>query len=250
MGQKVNPNSLRIGYIKGWESNWFSSKKEYADKLIEDHQIRTYLEARMAKANIARIVIERTLKRIIITVHSAKPGVIIGKGGGEVERIKEELHKITQKEIYINIYEIKRPALYAKLVADAIAYQVQARVSYKRAIRNAIADTMREGAQGVKVRASGRLGGLEIARSEVAKEGRIPLHTLRADIDYALSEAQTVYGKIGVKVWIFRNEIYQRSSLTPDPTTALQSTGGRQMRSNNNNKKNTLKKESKISKIH
>jgi small subunit ribosomal protein S3 len=246
MGQKVNPNSLRIGYIKGWESNWFSSKKEYADKLIEDHQIRTYLEARMAKANIARIVIERTLKRIIITVHSAKPGVIIGKGGGEVERIKEELHKITQKEIYINIYEIKRPALYAKLVADAIAHQVQARVSYKRAIRNAIADTMREGAQGVKVRASGRLGGLEIARSEAFKEGRVPLHTLRADIDYALSEAQTVYGKIGIKVWIFRNEIYQRSNLTSDPVIAPQPSVDRQMR---NDKKNTLKKESKISKI-
>jgi len=239
MGQKVNPNSLRIGYIKGWESNWFSPKKGYADKLIEDHKIRKYLGVRMAKANLSKIVIERTLKRITITVHSSKPGIIIGKGGAEVERIKEELRKLTQKEVHINILEIKRPELDAKLVANSIAQQIQARVSYKRVIKQAIAATIRAGAQGIKVSASGRLGGVEIARTEQFKEGRIPLHTLRADIDYALAEAQTVYGKIGIKVWIFKNEIYQRPDLSSNPTstTASESSKGAQ--------KNTLKGRSK-----
>lgn len=223
MGQKVNPNSLRIGYIKGWESNWFSPKKGYADKLIEDHQIRTYLGVRMSKANLSRIVIERTLKRITITVHSSKPGMIIGKGGAEVERIKEELRKLTEKEVHVNIMEIKRPELDAKLVADSIAQQIQARVSYKRAMKQALATTMRVGAQGIKVHVSGRLGGAEIARSEQSKEGRIPLHTLRADIDYALGEAQTVYGKIGIKVWIFKDEIYQRPDLAANATTTVPS---------------------------
>jgi len=239
MGQKVYPNSLRIGYIKGWESNWFSPKKGYADKLIEDHKIRKYLGVRMAKANLSKIVIERTLKRITITVHSSKPGIIIGKGGAEVERIKEELRKLTQKEVHINILEIKRPELDAKLVANSIAQQIQARVSYKRVIKQAIAATIRAGAQGIKVSASGRLGGVEIARTEQFKEGRIPLHTLRADIDYALAEAQTVYGKIGIKVWIFKNEIYQRPDLSSNPTstTASESSKGAQ--------KNTLKGRSK-----
>lgn len=220
MGQKVNPISLRLGYIKGWESNWFSSKKDYADKLLEDHKIRIYLGARMAKANLSKIAIERTLKRVIITVHSAKPGIIIGKGGAEVERIKEELRKLTDKEVHVNIWEIKRPELDATLVANAIAQQIQARVSYKRAVKQALASTMRVGAQGIKIHVSGRLAGAEIARSEQFKEGRIPLHTLRADIDYALAEAQTVYGKIGIKVWIFKNEIYQRPYLSANPATS------------------------------
>jgi small subunit ribosomal protein S3 len=220
MGQKVNPNSLRIGYIKGWESNWFSPKKGYADKLIEDHKIRTYLGVRMAKANLSKVVIERTLKRITITVHTSKPGMIIGKGGAEVERIKEELRKLTEKEVHVNILEIKRPELDAKLVGDSIAQQIQARVSYKRAVKQALAATMRVGAQGIKIQVSGRLAGAEIARSEQFKEGRIPLHTLRADIDYALGEAQTVYGKIGIKVWIFKNEIYQRPDLSANAMVA------------------------------
>lgn len=235
MGQKVNPNSLRLGYIKGWESNWFSSKKGYADKLIEDYKIRKYLEVRMAKANLSKIVIERTLKRITITVHSSKPGIIIGKGGAEVERIKEELRKLTEKEVHINILEIKRPELDAKLVANSMAQQIQARVSYKRVVKQALAATMRVGAQGIKIHVSGRLAGAEIARSEQFKEGRVPLHTLRADIDYALGEAQTVYGKIGIKVWIFKNEIYQRPDLSANPTN----TSGSE--SNKGSQKNSFK---------
>jgi small subunit ribosomal protein S3 len=221
MGQKVNPISLRLGYIKGWESNWFSSRRDYADKLIEDDKIRSYLWARMSKGNIAKIVIERTLKRITITIHTAKPGVIIGKGGTEIERIQGELKKLTGKDIQINILEIKRPEMDAKLVGDAIAQQLQARISYKRAVKQALAATMRVGAQGIKIQIGGRLGGAEIARSEQYKEGRIPLHTLRADIDYALAEARTVYGKIGIKVWIFKGEIYHKPDLSPN---ALMST--------------------------
>jgi small subunit ribosomal protein S3 len=216
MGQKVNPVSLRLGYIKGWDSNWFSSKRDYAHKLIEDDKLRNYLWARMSKGNISRIVIERTLKRVTITIHTAKPGVIIGKGGAEVERIQGELKKLTGKDIQINILEIKKPELEAKLVGDAIAQQLQARVSYKRAVKQAIAATMRVGAQGIKIQVSGRLGGAEIARSEQYKEGRVPLHTLRADIDYELAEAKTVYGKIGIKVWIFKGEIYHKPDLSPN----------------------------------
>jgi small subunit ribosomal protein S3 len=220
MGQKVNPVSFRLGYIKGWESNWFSSKREYADKLIEDSKIRDYLWARMSKGNIAKIVIERTLKRINITIHTAKPGVIIGKGGTEVERIQGELKKLTSKDVQINILEIKRPELDAKLVGETIAQQLQARISYKRAVKQALSTTMRVGAQGIKIQVGGRLGGAEIARSEHYKEGRIPLHTLRADIDYALAEAKTVYGKIGIKVWIFKGEVYHRPDLSPNASAA------------------------------
>lgn len=216
MGQKVNPIGLRLGYIKGWESNWFSPKKSYADKLIEDDKIRNYLRARMSKGSISKIIIERTLKRITITIHTARPGVIIGKGGAEVERIKGELKKLTGKEVQINIWEVKRPELDAKLVGDSIAQQLQARISYRRAVKQALAATTRVGAQGIKIQVSGRLGGAEIARSEQSKEGRIPLQTLRADIDYAVAEANTVYGKIGVKVWIFKGEVYNRPDLSPN----------------------------------
>lgn len=220
MGQKVNPISLRLGYIKGWESNWFSSKRDYADKLLEDDQIRNYLKARMAKGNISKIVIERTLKRITTTIHTARPGVIIGKGGAEVERIQGELKQLTGKDVQVNILEVKRPELDAKLVGDAIAQQLQARISYKRAVKQALAGTMRVGAQGIKIQVSGRLGGAEIARSEQYKEGRIPLHTLRADIDYALAEGKTVYGKIGIKVWIFKGEVYHKLDLSPNAVVA------------------------------
>jgi len=214
MGQKVNPNNLRLGYIRDWESNWVANKRDYATKLIEDHKIRTYLDARLAKCGLSKIVIERTLKRIIINLHSSKPGMLIGKSGSEVERIKEELVKLTGKEVYVNVLEIKRPEMEAKLVAVSIAQQIQARVAYKKVIKQALASTMRAGGQGIKVCISGRLGGVEIARSEKFKEGRVPLHTIRADIDYALAEAQTTYGKIGIKVWIFRKEIYDRNDTS------------------------------------
>ncbi|MEM7055345.1 MAG: 30S ribosomal protein S3 [Bacteroidota bacterium] len=221
MGQKVNPIGLRLGYIKGWESNWFSSKRSYADKLIEDEKIRHYLRTRMSKGSISKIIIERTLKRITITIHTARPGMVIGKGGTEVEQIKGELQKLIGKEVQINILEVKRPELDAKLVADSIAQQLQARVSYRRAMKQALAATTRVGAQGIKIQVSGRLGGVEIARTEQYKEGRVPLHTLRADIDYTVSEANTVYGKIGVKVWIFKGEVYNKPDLSPNVVAGI-----------------------------
>ncbi|MHA7877638.1 MAG: 30S ribosomal protein S3 [Bacteroidota bacterium] len=225
MGQKVNPIGLRLGYIRGWDSNWFASKKDFSDKLMEDRQIRTYLEARMAKGGISRIVVERTIKRITLTVHTARPGVIIGKGGAEVEKIREELKKLTSKEVQINIFEIKRPELDAKLVATSIAQQLKARISYRRAMKQAVAATMRVGVQGIKIKVSGRLGGAEIARSEEYKEGRVPLHTLRAEIDYASVGAQTIYGTIGVKVWIFKGELYGKRDLSPNAEIATKGTG-------------------------
>ena len=215
MGQKINPISLRLGYIRGWESNWYGGKT-FSDKLIEDEKIRNYVHARIPKGGIARIVIERTLKRITLTIHTARPGVVIGRGGAEVDNIKEELKKLTGKDVQINIFEIKRPELDAKLVGESIAQQLQARISFRRAMKQSIASTMRVGAQGIKIKVSGRLGGAEIARSEQYKEGRIPLHTLRADIDYAISEALTVYGKIGIKVWIFKGEVYGKRDLSPN----------------------------------
>jgi small subunit ribosomal protein S3 len=214
MGQKVNPVGLRLGYIRGWESNWYGGKN-FAEKLVEDEKIRKYVSARIPKGAISRVVIERTLKRITLTIHTARPGVVIGKGGNEVDKIKEELKKLTGKDVQINIYEIKRPELDAKLVGEAIAQQIEARISYRRAMKQAIQAASRVGAQGIKVKVSGRLAGAEMARTEMYKEGRIPLHTLRADIDYAISEALTVYGKIGIKVWIFKGEVYGKRDLTP-----------------------------------
>lgn len=214
MGQKINPVGLRLGIVRGWESSWYGGK-EFADKLVEDEKIRKYVAARIPKGAIARVVIERTLKRVTLTIHTARPGIVIGKGGGEVDKIKEELKKITGKDVQINIFEIKRPEVDAKLVGEAIAQQLQARISFRRAMKQAIQSAIRVGAQGIKVKVSGRLGGAEIARSEQYKEGRVPLHTLRADIDYAISEAQTVYGKIGIKVWIFKGEVYGKRDLSP-----------------------------------
>src|SRR5215813_1989263 len=217
MGQKTNPIGARLGIIRGWESNWFGSKKDYSVKLIEDNKIRTYLNARINKGGISKIVIERTLNKLIITIHTSKPGIIIGKGGNEVDRIKEELKKLTGKEdVQINILEIRRPELDAMIVGDTIARQIENRINYKRAIKMAIASALRMGAEGIKVRISGRLGGAEIARSEEIKQGRTPLHTFRADIDYTLGEAQTVYGKIGIKVWICKGEIYGKRDLSPN----------------------------------
>jgi small subunit ribosomal protein S3 len=215
MGQKVNPIGNRLGIIKGWDSNWFGGK-DYSDKLTEDQNIRKYLNARLAKASISKIIIERTLKLITVTVNTARPGIIIGKGGQEVDKLKEELKKITNKEVQINIYEVKRPELDATIVANNIARQVEGRISYRRAIKMSIASTMRMGAEGIKVIISGRLGGAEMARSEMYKEGRIPLHTFRADIDYALAEALTKVGLLGVKVWICKGEIYGKRDLSPN----------------------------------
>lgn len=224
MGQKVNPVGFRLGVIKGWDSAWFDSKS-YADKIVEDNKIRKYIAARIPKGGISKIIIERTLKRITLTVHTARPGVVIGKGGSEVDKIKEELKNLTGKDLQINIFEIKRPELDAKLVGESIAQQLKARISFRRAMKQAIASSMRVGAQGIKVKCSGRLGGAEMARSEQYKEGRIPLHTLRADIDYAVSEADTIYGKIGIKVWIFRGEVFGKRDLSPNIGGASNKTG-------------------------
>ncbi|MCB2407072.1 30S ribosomal protein S3 [Hymenobacter lucidus] len=221
MGQKVNPVGFRLGVIKGWDSNWYGGK-DFADKLVEDEKIRKYIMARIPKGGISRIVIERTLKRITITINTARPGVVIGKGGAEVDKIKDELKQITSKDVQINIFEIKRPELDAKLVGESIAQQLQARISFRRAMKMSIQAAMRVGAEGIKIQCGGRLGGAEIARSEQYKEGRTPLHTLRADIDYALSEAQTVYGKIGIKVWIMRGEVFGKPDLSPNQQPANQ----------------------------
>ncbi len=215
MGQKTNPISNRLGVIRGWDSNWYGGT-DYAAKILEDTKIREYLNARLAKASLSKIVIERTLKLITVTIHTAKPGVIIGKGGQEVDKLKEELKKISNKEVQINIYEVKRPEIDANIVANNIARQVEGRVSYRRAIKMAIASTMRVGAEGIKVLISGRLGGAEMARSELYKEGRTPLHTFRADIDYALAEANTKVGVLGIKVWICNGEVYGKRDLTPN----------------------------------
>lgn len=217
MGQKANPIGNRLGIIRGWESNWYGNKKDFSTKLIEDNKIRTYLNARINKGGIAKIVIERTLGKLIVTIHTSKPGIIIGKGGGEVDRIKEELKKLTGKEdVQINILEIRRPELDAMIVGDTIARQIENRINFKRATKMAIASALRMGAEGIKVKLSGRLGGAEIARSEEFKQGRVPLHTFRMDIDYANVYAQTVYGKIGIKVWICKGEVLQKRDLNPN----------------------------------
>lgn len=215
MGQKSNPIANRLGLIKGWDSNWFGGKN-YADKIAEDYKIREYLNARLMKASISKIIIERTLKLITVTVNTARPGIIIGKGGQEVDKLKEELKKITNKEIQINIFEVKRPELDATIVANNITKQIEGKISYRRAIKMAMASTMRMGAEGIKVLISGRLGGAEMARSEMYKEGRTPLHTLRADIDYAVAEALTKVGLIGIKIWICKGEIFGKRDLSPN----------------------------------
>jgi small subunit ribosomal protein S3 len=228
MGQKANPIGNRLGIIRGWDSNWFADK-DYGLKVVEDEKIRNYLRARRPKTAVAdprdrnkpmqngisRIVIERTLKRVTVTIQTSRPGIIIGKGGKEVDLIKEELKVLTGKDVQINIYEIRKPEIDANIVGEQIAKQIEARINFRRAVKGSIQGTMRAGAEGVKIRVSGRLGGAEIARTEEYKEGRTPLHTFRADIDYALVEALTVYGKIGIKVWIFKGEVLQKRELTP-----------------------------------
>jgi small subunit ribosomal protein S3 len=212
MGQKTNPIGNRLGIIRGWDSNWFGGRK-FEQKLVEDDKIRKYLNARLAKAGISKIYIERTLKMLTVTINAARPGLIIGRAGSEVEKLREELKKLTDKDVQINISEVKHPEMDAVLVAQNIAKQIEGRIQYRRAIKNAITTTMRTGAEGIKVSISGRIGGAEIARREHFKEGRTPLHTLRADIDYANAEAHTTYGRIGIKVWICRGVIYGRPEL-------------------------------------
>ncbi|MDD2288952.1 MAG: 30S ribosomal protein S3 [Bacteroidales bacterium] len=226
MGQKTNPISNRVGIIRGWDSSWCGN---YAERLAEDSRIREYLTARLAKASLSRIVIERTLKLITVTIHTARPGIIIGKGGQEVDKLKEELKKISNKEVQINIFEVKRPELDATIVANNIARQIEGRVSYRRAIKMAMASTIRMGAEGIKVLIGGRLGGAEMARREMFKEGRTPLHTFRADIDYALAEAHTKVGVLGIKVWICNGEVYGKRDLSPNVGTAATAAGAAKM---------------------
>ncbi len=227
MGQKANPIGNRLGIIRGWDSMWYGSKKDYSTRLIEDHKIRTYLNARISKGGISRIVIERTLGKLIVTVHTSKPGIIIGKGGSEVDRIKEELKKLTGKDdVQINIMEIRRPELDAQIVGETIARQLESRVSYKRAVKMAVSTAMRMGAEGIKIKVSGRLNGAEIARSEEFKQGRTPLHTFRMDIDYASVFALTVYGKIGIKVWICKGEVLGKRDLNPNFSSGSDRRGG------------------------
>ena len=215
MGQKISPIANRLGIIRGWDSNWFSSKN-CGDTIVEDAKIRKYLNARLAKASLSRIVIERTLKLVTITICTARPGIIIGKAGSEVDKLKEELKAVTDKDVQINIYEIKKPELDASIVANNIARQVEGKVAYRRAVKMAIQSAMRMGAEGIKVQCSGRLNGAEMSRKEMYKEGRTPLHTFRADIDYALAEAITKVGVIGIKVWICRGEVYGKKDLAPN----------------------------------
>ncbi|TSE11098.1 MULTISPECIES: 30S ribosomal protein S3 [Aquimarina] len=214
MGQKTNPIGNRLGIIRGWESNWYGGN-DYGDKLAEDDKIRKYVHARLSKASVSRVIIERTLKLVTVTITTARPGIIIGKGGQEVDKLKEELKKITEKEVQINIFEIKRPELDSFLVGSSVARQIESRISYRRAIKMAIAAAIRMNAEGIKIQISGRLNGAEMARSESYKEGRIPLSTFRADIDYALVEAHTTYGRLGIKVWIMKGEVYGKRELSP-----------------------------------
>src|SRR5574344_1884953 len=239
MGQKTNPISNRIGITRGWVSNWCGGN--YPEKIAEDYELRKYLSKRLAKASLSRIIIERTLKLITVTIFAARPGFIIGKGGAEVDKLKEELSKVCGKDVQINIFEVKRPEVDANIVANNIARQVEGRVSYRRAIKMAIASTMRVGAEGIKVLISGRLGGAEMARSELFKEGRTPLHTFRADIDYALAVAHTKVGTLGIKVWICNGEVYGKKDLSPNAgiaAAAAQPQGqGRQSRGDRGNRR-------------
>lgn len=212
MGQKTNPIGLRVGIIRGWNSNWYESKS-YAAKLKEDDKLRSYVRNRLKKAGISKIIIDRTSKNVILNIHTSRPGVVIGKSGKEITQLEEELKQISNKEVKIQISEIKRPELDAYLVAENIASQIEGRVSFRRAMKMAITASMRMGAEGIRIMCSGRLGGAEIARTEQYKEGRIPLHTLRADIDYANGRAETIYGSIGIKVWICRGEILGKRAM-------------------------------------
>ena len=227
MGQKVNPIANRLGIIRGWDSNWFGGK-DFSEKLVEDAKIRKYLNVRLAKASISKIIIERTLKLVTVTISTARPGFIIGKGGAEVDKLKEELKKIFRKEIQINIFEVKRPDIDATIVGQSIARQLEGRVSHRRAVKTAIGNAMRNGAEGIKIQISGRVGGAEMARSETIKDGRIPLHTFRADVDYHLAEAITMVGVLGIKTWICHGTVYGKRDLFEITGAASQQGGSQQ----------------------
>ncbi len=227
MGQKVNPIANRLGIIRGWDSNWFGGK-DFSEKLVEDAKIRKYLNVRLAKASISKIIIERTLKLVTVTISTARPGIIIGKGGAEVDKLKEELKKLFRKEIQINIFEVKRPDIDATIVGQSIARQLEGRVSHRRAVKTAIGNAMRNGAEGIKIQISGRVGGAEMARSETIKDGRIPLHTFRADVDYHLAEAITKVGVLGIKTWICHGTVYGKRDLFEIAGAASQQGGNQQ----------------------
>ena len=231
MGQKVNPISNRLGIIRGWDSNWYGGKN-FGDNIVEDQKIRKYLNERLAKASVSRIIIERTLKLVTITICTARPGIVIGKGGQDVDKLKEELKNIFKEEIQINIFEVKKPELDANIVANNIARQVEGKIAYRRAIKMAVANTMRAGAEGIKVQITGRLNGAEMARKEMFKEGRTPLHTFRADIDYCQAEALTKVGLLGIKVWICRGEVYGKRDLTPNFAQESKNSGRNNGRNN------------------
>ena len=212
MGQKINPTGLRIGVIKDWESRWYAKKADFGDTLVEDYELREYLLETLAPAGVPKVEIERTAKRVRINIHVAKPGMVIGRGGAEIEKLKATLEKKLGKDVSLNIIEIKNPDVNSTLVAESIALQLEKRISYRRALKQAIGRAMKLGAKGIKIQVSGRIGGAEIARSETYKEGTIPLQTIRADIDYGFAEAKTTYGRIGVKVWIYTGEVLQVSN--------------------------------------
>ena len=207
MGQKVNPHGLRVGVIKDWDSRWFAKDEDFGDTLVSDYKLRKYLKEKLQAAGVPKIEIERTVSKVRVTIHCAKPGIIIGRGGAEIENLRKELEALVKKPVAVNVVEVRVPDMNAQLVAENIASQLEKRTSFRRAMKSSIVRTMRLGAKGIKVTVSGRLGGAEIARSEHYHEGTIPLQTLRADIDYGFAEANTTYGKIGVKVWIFKGEV-------------------------------------------
>lgn len=236
MGQKTNPTGLRLGIIRGWDSNWYSDENE-PSIILEDTKLREYLEARLRNGGLSNVIIERTPKRILLTLNTSRPGVIIGKGGEQIELLREELKKITNKEVQINVSEIKRPELDASLVSQNIAQQLEARVSFRRAMKTAISSAMRMGAKGIKIKCAGRLGGAEMARTEQYKDGRVPLHTLRANIDYANTTSNTIYGSIGVTVWIFKGEIIGDVDLAPNAQSGKQDNDSGRGRGNRGNRK-------------
>ncbi|WP_374448179.1 30S ribosomal protein S3 [Stella sp.] len=225
MGQKVNPIGLRLGINRTWDSRWFA-KRDYADILQEDLKLRSYLTKRLVQAGVARVIIERAAKKARITLHSARPGVVIGKKGTDIDKLRGDLGKMTQSEVSLNIVEIRKPEIDAKLIADNIAQQLERRVAFRRAMKRAVQSAMRLGAQGIRINCSGRLGGAEIARMEWYREGRVPLHTLRADVDFGVGTAKTTYGTCGVKVWVFKGEIMAHDPMAHEKR-ALEATSGR-----------------------
>jgi len=217
MGQKVNPHGLRVGVIKDWDSRWFANKSTFGDTLVEDYKVRNYIKKSLFAAGVPRIEIERDAVRVRINIHCAKPGLVIGRGGAEIEKLRTKIESMVKKPVILNIVEVKQPDMSAQLVAESVCAQLERRVSFRRAMKQSIQRTMRLGARGIKIRVAGRLGGAEIARSEVYHEGTIPLHTIRADIDYGFAEANTTYGKLGVKVFIYKGEVLKGKQMTAPP---------------------------------